>query len=104
MGAAMDIGAPGVKARKSATVAPLASAALPSPMPGEGLAASSAQRRTAGISKTANAAVANIRTLNLIVASRTARRDSLSISTPQEPDTNAACQFHLQNTASPETG
>src|ERR1700722_13801488 len=104
MSAAIDIGAPGRNAPGSATAVTLESAALPSPMPGEGLAASSAQRRTAGISKTANAAVANIRTLNLIVASRTARRDSLSISTPQEPDTNAACQFHLQNSASPETG
>jgi hypothetical protein len=55
------------------------------------------------MSKTANAAVENIRTLNLIVASRTACRDSLSISSPQKPDTNAARQFHLQNTASPET-
>jgi hypothetical protein len=103
MGVAIDIGSAGMKARKSATVATLESAALPSLIPVEGLAASSAQRRIAGISKTANAAVANIRTLNLIVASRTARRDSLSISSPYEPGTNTAYKFGLPGTASPET-
>jgi hypothetical protein len=103
MAAAIAIGAPGTNAPGSAAAVALASAALPSLIAGEGLAASSAQRRTAGMSKTANAAVENIRTLNLIVASRTACRDSLSISSPQKPDTNAARQFHLQNTASPET-
>src|SRR5580658_10131752 len=72
MAAAMDIGAAGSKARGSAVAVALESAALPSPVPG--IAGFSALRRIAGIKRTANAAVENIRTLNLIVDSRTARR------------------------------
>jgi hypothetical protein len=93
MGVAIDIGAPGREARKFASAVTLEPAALPSLIAGEGLAASSAQRRIAGISKTANAAVAHILTLNLIVASRTACRESLSISSPYEPGANTANQF-----------
>ncbi|MGD0521714.1 MAG: hypothetical protein ABSA48_10710 [Terracidiphilus sp.] len=67
------MGADGSKASGLATTATLESTALSSPV--DGFAASSAQRLNAGIRKMANAAVAIILALNLIVASRTARRD-----------------------------
>ena len=48
----------------------------------DGFAAPSAERLNADMRKTANAAVAIILALNLIVASRTARRDHQKISAP----------------------
>jgi hypothetical protein len=63
-----DIGAAG-SALESIAISPLA--------PGNGWAASFARRLNAGIRKMTNAAVAIILGLILIVASQTARRDSL---------------------------
>jgi hypothetical protein len=74
---AAGIGAAGSGAAGSATAAALEleSAALSLPAPVDGFAASSARSKNAGIRKMANAAVAIFLALNLIVASRTARRD-----------------------------
>jgi hypothetical protein len=70
---ASGMGAYGSEAAGSATAAKLESAAFSSPA--DGFAASSARSKNAGIRKMANAAVAIILALNLIVASRTTRRD-----------------------------
>jgi hypothetical protein len=86
MAAAIDawgIGASGSQASGSATDAELESTAFPSPA--DGFAAASTRRLKADISNTANAAVAIILKFDLIVASRTARRDHHSISSPHEP-------------------
>jgi hypothetical protein len=72
---AAAIEAAGIGAAGSALDVALESTALSSPAPADGFAASSARSKDAGIRKMANAAVAIILALNLIVASRTARRD-----------------------------
>ena len=59
----------------SAATPTLESAALSSLAPVDGFAASSAHIKSGGIRKTANAAVAIVFRLNLIVVSCTARRD-----------------------------
>jgi hypothetical protein len=61
-----------------------------------GFAVSAARSKIAGISKTETAAVVIIPRLNLIVVSSTARRDSHSISSPDE--LNA---YNLLDTALP---
>jgi hypothetical protein len=89
MAAAIDawgIGASGSQASGSTTDAELESTAFASPA--DGFAAASARRLNADISNTANAAVAIILKFDLIVASRTARRDHPSISSPHEPGAN----------------
>jgi hypothetical protein len=70
-------GAAGSTAAGSAAAAALEleSAALSLLAPVDGFAASSARSKNTGIRNMANAAVAIILALNLIVASRTARRD-----------------------------
>jgi len=77
-----DIEDAGSGAAGSATAAALEleSADLSFPAPVGGFAASSARSKNAGIRKMANAAVAINLALNLIVASRTARRDHQKIS------------------------
>jgi hypothetical protein len=77
---AAGIGFAGSDTDESLKDAILESTALSSFAPVKGFAASSAKRLNEGIRKTANAAVAIILTLNLIVASATARCDSLLIS------------------------
>jgi hypothetical protein len=83
-------GASGSEAAGSATDAELDSAAFASPV--DGLAAAAARRLNADINKTANAAVVIILRLDLIVASRTARRDHHSISSPHEPGANGTSE------------
>jgi hypothetical protein len=72
MAAAIDavgIGADGSEAAGSAAAAELDSTVLSSLAPADVVADSSARSKNAGISETANAAVAIILTFNLIVAS-----------------------------------
>jgi hypothetical protein len=85
------IGASGSAAAGSATDAEPESTAF-SPAADE-FAAATAGRLTEDMNKTANAAVAIILRLDLIVASRTARRDHPSISSPYKPGANGTSKI-----------
>jgi hypothetical protein len=69
------IGADGIASGNSATEGMLEATAESPAAPTDGFAASSARRLNPDIKKTANATVAIIFVVDLIVASRTARRD-----------------------------
>jgi hypothetical protein len=86
------MGADGISSSGSATGTGLEAADESPETPAGAFAASSAQRLNADMEKKANAAVAIILALNLIVASRTADPDRPKSAASDESGANTTCQ------------